>query len=279
MPALLPTEISRPSYMRSPYRIDLYQPRPSTAPVMESQTLSQMLPPKRELPFSNPVQKQKSRKNSSRFEEDQTDSDLAARILQPAPLISSSRLGDTAMAGVSTMEDRSELSVNSVATVPATTRKRVPASRAPRPRAPRKQTVKPPPTKVKKATEATKEKEMLPGVQQLLRETDDLPNSTEKTIDTIDTQALLSRAEAARPYQTIELPKCTQEAFRPSASAAPSSQTTKCNGCRVRKGKVCFCPSCWLVKCVLKVLSAMDETHVTGVSIKTLTARMNLLPH
>ena len=247
MPALLPTEISRPSYMRSPYRIDLYQPRPSTAPVMESQTLSQMLPPKRELPFSNPAPKQKTRKNSSRFEGYQTDTDLVARTMLPAPLVGVSRLRDPAEAAASALENTSEVSVNSVATVPATKKKRVTASRAPKPRAPKKQTGKAPTTKANKATEATKEKDMLPGVQQLLRETENLSHSTEETVAAIDTQALLSRVEAARPYQTIELPKCSQEAFAPPALSAPSSQTTKCNGCRVRKGKVCFYPSCWPV--------------------------------
>ena len=243
----LPMEVSEPSYMGSRGRIDLYQPRPSTAPVMESQTLSQMLPPKRELPFSNPAPKQKTRKNSSRFEGYQTDTDLVARTMLPAPLVGVSRLRDPAEAAASALENTSEVSVNSVATVPATKKKRVTASRAPKPRAPKKQTGKAPTTKANKATEATKEKDMLPGVQQLLRETENLSHSTEETVAAIDTQALLSRVEAARPYQTIELPKCSQEAFAPPALSAPSSQTTKCNGCRVRKGKVCFYPSCWPV--------------------------------
>ena len=35
--------------------INLYEPRPSTAPVLESQGLSDMLPPKRDLPFVKPM--------------------------------------------------------------------------------------------------------------------------------------------------------------------------------------------------------------------------------
>lgn len=44
-PQTVPSMLSRPS------AIDIYTPRPSTAPAKVSQHLSQMLPPKRELPF------------------------------------------------------------------------------------------------------------------------------------------------------------------------------------------------------------------------------------
>lgn len=45
---------TEPVLSSRPAAIDLYTPRPSTAPLQVSQHLSQMLPPKRELPFNRP---------------------------------------------------------------------------------------------------------------------------------------------------------------------------------------------------------------------------------
>src|ERR1700684_4068650 len=44
--------------------IDLYQPRPATAPVFDNRTLEQMLPPKRQLPFPIPTPAKKARKGT-----------------------------------------------------------------------------------------------------------------------------------------------------------------------------------------------------------------------
>lgn len=235
-------------YTGSPGRIDLYQPRPSTAP-MESRTLSQMLPPKRELPFSIAAPTKKMRTTSAQIGKVPANTELGASVLQPSSLPDFSKLRSSFLDPVSALETTSEVSIMSAATVPTTKGKRVSATRVPKPRAPKKQQTKVPakvPAKapVKKAAKAVEMTDLVPGVDQLFKETDNPSGDTMDFIPTIDTQALLSRVDAARLYESIELPELVNEVRSVlSNPSTASSQTRKCSRCRKRKGKVCCVPA------------------------------------
>lgn len=226
-------------YTGSHSRIDLYQPRPSTAPMLESQNPSYMLPPKRELPFSNPTAPKKTKTGPARLV--QEDTELAASLPPSSSLQDSSKLKTSVSDAVSAIQATSELSLKSAVTVPATKGKRAIVSKGPskvpKPRAPKKQPSKVP---MKRAAKVMTEKDVVPGVNQLFQEIKD----TMDTVPTIDTQALLARVDATRLYQSIELPEAPKETVPALTDMSPpSSQTQKCSGCRTRKGKVCVLPT------------------------------------
>jgi len=80
--------------------IDLYEPRPSTAPAIESQKLSDMLPPKRELPFAKSVLERstissKKAKRSNQKREAQRPT-TAEAVVEQAPEMSQSKTSQPA---------------------------------------------------------------------------------------------------------------------------------------------------------------------------------------
>jgi hypothetical protein len=246
--SLRPPQAVGLEYVGSPGRIDLFQPRPSTAPMMESQSLSQMLPPKRELPFSIPAPTKKTRTNSAQIEKVHANTELGAPMLH-ASLPDCSKPRSSFLDAASATETTSEVSLISAATVPTTKGKHVSATRVPKPRAPKKQQTKVP-AKVlakvpaKRAAKAVKMKDLVPGVDQLFKETDHPSREAMGFIPTIDTQALLSRVNATVLYESIELPELVNEVRSAlSNPSTASSQTRKCSCCRTRKGKVCFVPA------------------------------------
>ena len=214
--------------------IDLYQPRPSTAPVGDSQYLSRMLPPKRELPFPTSPPRKRAKKTSSQKKAASVDT---GKTLPPFPQFTD--LKNLVSDAVSVMETTSQVSTQSAPTVPASKKKRAAASRTPHPRAPKKQPAKAP---ARQASKAPEENDDVPSVEQLLEIAREPLNKVEEAVNTIDTQALLLRAEATRPYRSIELPDASENQAASGEASLPSSQTRKCHTCRSRKGKVC--PSC-----------------------------------
>jgi hypothetical protein len=223
--------------------INLYQPRPSTAPVAESQDISLMLPPKRELPFSTSSSAKKPKKRPAKSEHSSTTGALD-KFGSTSSLPNFNDLQTSISEAVSNMESASQISGNSAATLPAATRKRAAASRPTKPRAPKKQPAKAP---SKIASKLVKEDSVVPSVVQLLEETQEPPGQQQEASTTIDTQALLSRAEATRPYQSIEKPILSENIALQYEISAPSSQTRKCLVCMLRRGKVnlaCICIYC-----------------------------------
>lgn len=234
--SLQPSTRSALDYVSAHCGIDLYQPRPSTAPAIESQSLSQMLPPKRELPFSNPALAKKFRKIPTCCERVQTDAELSAETLPPSPLPNFGKLSSPVLDAVSAKENTRERFATAVI-VSATKGKRVAASRTPKPQALKKQQAK---ATAKKASKAGKEKDIVPSVEQLLKEADGHSKDAIENSATLDTQVLLSRAEATTLFQSIELPGIPKAPDPWSVLAALSSQARKCISCRSRKGKVRF---------------------------------------
>jgi hypothetical protein len=223
--------------------INLYQPRPSTAPVAESQDISLMLPPKRELPFSTSSSAKKPKKRPAKNEHSSTTGALD-KFGSTSSLPNFIDLQTSISEAVSNMESASQISGNSAATVPAATKKRAAASRPTKPPVPKKQLAK---AHSKIASKVVKEDNVVPSVEQLLEETQEPPGQQQEASTTIDTQALLSRAEATRPYQRIEMPILSEKIASQSEISAPSSQTRKCLVCMLRKGKVnlaCICIYC-----------------------------------
>jgi hypothetical protein len=237
-PSLYPQQEVGLSYMASPGPIDLYQPRPSTAPTIISNNPSYMLPPKRELPFSNPAATKKMKSSSALLAEIQDDTDSGASKHPSSSLPDFGKLRRSALDAVLATETKSEVSTISAATAPATKGKRATTAKAPKPRAPKKQPAKAP---AKKAAKAVKEKDIVPGINQLLKETSDQSKNTVVLPPTIDTQDLLARVDATRLYESIEKPELLKEVIATvSEISPPSSQAKKCICCRTRKGKVCF---------------------------------------
>jgi hypothetical protein len=228
--------------------ITLYQPRPSTAPVAESQDISLMLPPKRELPFSTSSSAKKPKKRPAKSEHSSTTGALD-KFGSTSSLPNLNDLQTSISEAVSNMESASQISGNSAASVAATTKKRAAASRTTKPRAPKKQPAKAPSKIVSKVV---KEDDVVPSVEQLLEETQKPPGQQQEASAAIDTQALLSRAEATRPYQSIEMPILSEKIASQSEISTASSQTRKCLVCTLRKGKVNL--ACIYIYCPINII-------------------------
>jgi hypothetical protein len=131
--------------------INLYEPRPSTAPVMESQGLSYMLPAKRDLPFAQTLSR--SGPSASRTTKDMTKFGLPALPLENRNgLQPSSSLPSPAQE----FETQSE--------TPTAKKKRAPAQKTPT-RAPKKSAA---PRSRKKAA-SHRDAGPVPSVEELLR--------------------------------------------------------------------------------------------------------------
>jgi len=271
-----PHPASASGYPSTHNSIDLYQPRPATAPVFNSRTLEQMLPPKRQLPF--PISTPAKRARKGTVNPDVNDEGDLAKSYPHSPLPDLGRLRTCVSDAVSGMESMSQVSGSSAAPVPLKKVKRVAASRMSRPRAPKKQQAKAP---AEKASKAAKEGDSVPSVEQLFKQTEDHSMDTIETPATIDTQALLSRVEATRRYQNIELPKFSRKPDPPLETSTPSSQARKCNCCRLRKGKV-RSVKLLAMQYLLIVYSATEKTPVTGaptsMSIARTTFPSDLIP-
>lgn len=137
--------------------INLYKPRPSTAPVIDSQRLSEMLPPKRDLPFPKPVPKSEAKSSKSKT------------------LTSSLNT-----CGSQDLETQSE---------PIMTKSKQVAVKKGPPRVAKK-----PPRSRKKAA-SVRGKSPARTIEELLRRTPDSAEDVATLPKTIDTQALLARVE------------------------------------------------------------------------------------
>lgn len=165
---------SGPLVSVTPSSINLYVPRPSTAPEMESHRLSQTLPPKRDLPFAtsnNPKSCMKKSKETKSSFRDETDNLKSPEITQKP-----------------TAPEEPTLST-------VTKRKRIPtakaASKAPATKKPRAAASR------KKANKASEPQEStVPSVEELLGGPSAVGIDPTKIVDNenLDTQVLLARA-------------------------------------------------------------------------------------
>jgi hypothetical protein len=164
--------------------VNLYEPRPSTAPVIESQGLSEMLPPKRDLPFSKPVPRRESKGSKNK----KPLSEIALAVLAPkeyndipAP---SSRPSDT-------QEQETQ-------SAPPTAKSR----RASAKKAPPRITKKPTAPRSRKKAGSLRGASPVPSVEELLKRSQESAKDVAKTSKTIDTQALLARVEERQAVAT-----------------------------------------------------------------------------
>jgi hypothetical protein len=168
--------------------VNLYEPRPSTAPVIESQGLSEMLPPKRDLPFSKPVPRRESKGSRNRKPISEiTLAVLALKENKEIP-VQSSQPSDT-----------QELETQSAP--PTAKSRRALAKKAP-PRIAKKPTA---PRSRKKAT-SLRGASPVPSVQELLTRSQVSAKDVATTSKTIDTQVLLARVEERQAVATCHNP-------------------------------------------------------------------------
>lgn len=222
-----------------------------------------MLPPRRELPFPKTSSAKKGKKRPAKNEANSADSGLnksGSSLSLPDFRHLKNPMSDAA----SNMESASHVSGKSAATVPATTKKRLAAYKTTKSSVPKKQPAKAPSNR---ASKAEQEEDIMPSFEILLEESQEVSPQQPEAAATIDTQALLSRAEATRPHQSIELPTMYENQGSQSEDSAPNSQMRKCLTCRVRKGKVYLAcldrPVCLL----LTISSVTEAAPATGVLI------------
>ena len=164
--------------------INLMKPRPSSAPVKESQGLSGMLPPKRDLPFTKPLSKRSSKAST-------TTSDLAEAPSPALPLKEDTRLRPSP----SMASHSHELETQSAP--PKAKSKRAPAKKAPA-----RVTKKPAVPRLRKKATSIRAASPVPGVDDLLRRSQESAHDVTSMSKTVDTQALLTYVEECQAIAT-----------------------------------------------------------------------------
>ena len=173
--------------------INLYKPRPSTAPSIESQGLSVMLPPKRELPFTKPLSKSSSKASK-------TTTGMAEA---PSPALPPKE--DHGFRPSPSMPSHShELETQSAP--PKAKPKRALAKKAPA-----RVTKKPAVPQSRKKAASIRSVSPVPGVEDLLRRSQEPAKGVKSMSKTIDTQVLLAHVEERQAIATNQglVEKCS----------------------------------------------------------------------
>lgn len=169
-----------------PAAISLYTPRPSVAPSLESQHVSQMLPPRRELPF----EKSKA-----------VERPVSARVLrsasQPSP---SPERGTSKEAEEQAQKQQARKTNTTDSHLPGAKRNRSPAKKSAEETKPKQAAKRARQSRAKKADDPTTD---LPSIQDVLEKSVGTDRGLPNTSKALDTQALLTRADALnRPKQS-----------------------------------------------------------------------------
>lgn len=171
---------SAPVTSLSHEHINLYEPRPSTAPVIESQELSDMLPPKRDLPFPKPVPRRGSKASKS--------TKYTAKTALP-------KENDGIPASSSRPSTSQELETQSA---PPTAK----SKRAPARKASARVTKKAAAPRVRKKAVSVLEASPVPSVEELLKRSQESVKGVTTISKAIDTQALLDQVEERQVLTT-----------------------------------------------------------------------------
>jgi hypothetical protein len=182
------TACSAPATGFSHPPINLYEPRPSTAPMIESQGLSEMLPPKRDLPFPKPIPRSgtKASKNTK----------YMAEIVLPAL---APKENNKIPATSSLPSDSQELETQSA---PPTAK----VKRAPAKKTCARVTKKPAAPRSRKKAASMREASPVPSVEELLKRSQESAKGVITMSKTIDTQALLARVEERQAVVSCQNP-------------------------------------------------------------------------
>ena len=167
--------------------INLYKPRPSTAPVIESQGLSDMLPPKRDLPFPNPVPGNRSKVLITT----KGTAETTLPVLAPK---------DANQFPASFIQPFNSQELETQSAPPTANPRKGPAKNAAR------VTKKPAATRPRKKAVRARPTSPIPSVEELLRRSQESAKDVTKLSTTIDTQALLARVEERQALATCPDP-------------------------------------------------------------------------
>ena len=176
-------------------KINLYEPRPSTAPIEESQHLTDMLPPKRDLPFAIPVSKDGSASSKK----------MKSSVKNSPPTNDPKEKGRIASASVndfrSVASQSSQLQELETQSAPTATAK---AKRTPAKRTSTQGAKKPTASSSRKKLASKEQETLVPSIEALLKRSENSAKNVAPMSKSIDTQILLAQVEQRQEAATAQ---------------------------------------------------------------------------